>query len=132
MLPLLARESFIEIVFRFPLAGACTQKAGLDDLPCEFFKRHAVVLEKARYADGRGGEDAKPTRRLVSENVMQAEVDTEGRCDGKRAAYKLTQGEAEENTFLMTANFLVDLDFHVFLHKRGNASQIETHFDKAL
>ena len=113
--PLSVQHIVVKILgHKAPFPGA--QDFGLDESPQELFQGQAVVTEKAGHGHGRGGQDAHPARRLLPGHIAQQQVDGHGDPHGEQGAEKLPGGQAEENAFLVLADFFGNFDFHIEFH----------------
>lgn len=73
----------------------------------------AVVAEEPGHGHGRGGQDAEPACGFLADGGAEAEIDGDGDPHGDYSAEKLPGGEAEENAFLVLADFFGNFEFDV-------------------
>ena len=87
-------------------------------------QRHAVKVEKARKGYGRGGEDAQPACRLLSEHGAEAEVDANGKPHGGDGAHELPRRQAEKDRLLVLPHFFRYLDFQIIISYCNNGESM--------
>ncbi len=68
-------------------------------------------MEEARHGHRRGGQDAHPVRGFLPGHGAQQQVDGHGDPHGGQGAKELPGGQAEENAFLVLADFFGNFDF---------------------
>ena len=64
-----------------------------------------MVFKKAAGREGRGAQDTEPAHFLCSQYGTQGEIDPNGCSDSKQGAEKLSEAQAEKDSFLVIPDF---------------------------
>ena len=77
----------------------------------ELFKGHAVVAEESAEGEGKRGKDAHRADLALADYAAQEKVYSDGHRHGEQREQALAQREAEEQAFVVLADFLIDAYF---------------------
>lgn len=98
-------------VFAVKAPVSAAEEADLEPGKNKLLKAHPVVAEKARRGKGRGSQQADPACVVLSQRVLQTEIEPGGQSNGDYGANQLPRGQPEYNCFTVRPYFLRYFDF---------------------